>query len=399
MTAIKLNDLALQWEAIKEECLPKINKFLESGYYIGNPIIAEFEENFAEYIGTEFAVAVSNGTDALKLSLQSLELTGKTCVLMPANTYIANAFAASYFNYEIKLIDCDQYYGIKISHLHAWLAGNREKYDNVIVMGVHLYGYPVNIERLKSLCVLYKVYLIEDCSQAHGAMVRVGKVGNFGELSVFSCYAAKNLGAAGECGVITTNHSDLKDILLKLRNMGEEQKYIHTRIGWNNRPQAFQCIILNEKLKYLDEWNSYRSRIAERYNKLLKNLPIMLPKEPDWAVISVFHLYVIRTNKRNELQSFLSKKEIETGIHYPVPISKAPAYDHSNPEYHYADYFSVSTPTPNQNNAASHYSSLQNLINTHKWQNQLLSLPMHPFLTDNEVDYVASSIEEFFNEK
>ena len=370
---VKFNDVASQWEVIKKDCLPKITSFLESGKYIGHESIEEFEKNFANYIGCNYAIAVSNGTDALKLSLAALELKGKTCVVIPANTFISNAFAASYFGYDLKLIDCTDYYGMKTSDLHAWFAGRREEYDNVVVVPVHLYGYPTQMERVISLCNLYNAYLIEDCSQAHGAMIRLGKVGNFGDCGVFSCYAGKNLGAAGEGGVITTNNEEFNNKLKNLRDLGSPEKHIHSKLGWNNRPQAIQCIILNEKLKYLDEWNSYRSYAAEIYNKLLKDTPVITPTEPKWAVVSSFHLYVIRTEKRQELQDFLSTKGIQTGIHYPIPIGEAEYYKTSNLV------------------TKAH-------INTPAWKDQLLSLPMHPFLEDEEIHYVCRNIKEFFDD-
>ena len=370
---IKFNDVAAQWDVIKEECLPKIEKYLEYGDYIENEIVNEFEYNFANYIGCTYAIAVSNGTNALKLSLQALNLQGRTCVIIPANTFISNAFAASYFNYDLKLIDCDDFYGMKLDDLHAWFAGKRENYDNVVVVPVHLYGYPSNLERIMSLCNLYQAYVIEDCSQAHGAMIRIGKVGNFGELNVFSCYAGKNLGAAGEAAVITTNNDELNTAVRELRNLGSPAKYLHSKLGWNDRPQGIQCLILNEKLKYLDEWNSYRSRAAELYNKLLKDTPVITPKEPDWSVLSAFHLYVIRTQKRQELKDFLNAKDIQTGIHYPIPIGESKYYENDN-------------------------LVTQGHINTTAWKDQLLSLPMHPFLKDEEIEYVCSHIREFFND-
>ena len=370
---VKFNNVAAQWDVIKEECLPKIEKFLEYGDYIENEIVNEFEYNFANYIGCNHAVAVSNGTNALKLSIQALNLQERTCVIIPANTFISNAFAASYFNYDLKLIDCDDFYGMKVHDLHAWFASKRENYDNVVVIPVHLYGYPSNIQRIRDLCNVYAAYIIEDCSQAHGTMIRLGKVGNFGELGVFSCYAGKNLGAAGEAAIITTNNSDLDITIKELRNLGSITKYTHSKLGWNDRPQGIQCLILNEKLKYLDEWNSYRSRAAELYNKLLKDTPVITPKEPKWSVVSVFHLYVIRTQKRQELKDFLTTKGIQTSIHYPTPIGESMYYKKDN---------LVTT---------AH-------TNTSAWKDQLLSLPMHPFLKDEEIEYVCSHIRKFFDD-
>ena len=371
---VKFSDIAAQWKVIKKDCLPKIEDFLESGNYIGNSIIEEFENNFADYIGCKYAVGVSNGTNALKLSTQSLLPKGRVCVIIPANTFISNALAVSYFNYDLKLIDCDEFYGMKVHDLHAWFAGKRENYDSVIVVPVHLYGYPANIQRIRDLCNLYDARIIEDCSQAHGATIRIGKVGNFGDLGVFSCYASKNLGAAGEGAIITTNNNQLYQSLKELRDLGSSQKYQNRILGWNDRPHAIQCIILNEKLKYLDEWNSNRSYAAEQYNKQLKDLPIILPKEPEWSVVSVSHLYVIRTEQRDELQQFLNKKDIQTGIHYPIPIGEQELYKNDN-------------------------LTTKGIINTMDWKDKLLSLPMHPFLTDDEINYVCTSIKEFYNNK
>ena len=263
---------------------------------------------------------------------------------------------------------------MKVENLHAWFAGKRENYDSVIVVPVHLYGYRANIQRIRDLCNLYDARIIEDCSQAHGATIRIGKVGNFGDLGVFSCYASKNLGAAGEGAIITTNNNQLNQSLKELRDLGSSQKYQNRILGWNDRPHAIQCIILNEKLKYLDQWNSNRSYAAEQYNKQLKDLPIILPIEPEWSVVSVSHLYVIRTEQRDELQQFLNKKDIQTGIHYPIPIGEQELYKNDN-------------------------LTTKGIINTMDWKDKLLSLPMHPFLTDDEINYVCTSIKEFYNNK
>ena len=152
------------------------------------------------------------------------------------------------------------------------------------------------------------------------------------------------------------------------------QKYKNRVLGWNDRPQAIQCLILNEKLKYLDEWNSNRGYAAEQYNKQLKDLPIILPVEPQWSTVSVHHLYVIRTEQRDELQQFLRKKDIQTGIHYPIPIGEQELYKKDN-------------------------LTTKGIINTMDWKDKLLSLPMHPFLTDDEINYVCTSIKEFYNNK
>ena len=211
------NDLGAQWSQIELSALPKVIDLLRSGQYVGGKKIEEFEKHFSEYTGTRYTVGTSNGTDALKLSLQALQLSGTVDVVMSANTFIADAFAVSYqknAEYSISLIDHDDYYQLDCDLLESHLLASRHKFDHCVIMAVHLYGHPVNMKRVTELSKKYGCFVIEDASQAHGARCFGSHVGNFSDMCAYSLYPGKNLGAAGDAGAITCTDESYRDRLL-----------------------------------------------------------------------------------------------------------------------------------------------------------------------------------------
>lgn len=369
---IKFNDLTKQWHEIKEEVMPELDSFFESSAYICGPYLERFEKEFSEWTGRKYSVGVSNGTDGLKLAIQSFNFyDGKTDVIMPANTFIADPFAVSHQvkgDYHITLIDHDDYYQMDLQLLEEYLSSNRERYDNCIVIPVHLYGHPTNMKKLNEITSKYNCKIIEDASQAHGAITNGEMVGKYADMTVYSLYPGKNLGAIGDAGIVTTDNEEYKNRLVSLRNYGSPQKYHHDDIGWNHRMDPIQAVILSAKLKHLDKWNKMKQPIAKKYNELLSDI-VITPKIDNHVDLHVYHIYCIVVEDRENLQKFLSSKGIQNGIHYPIPIKDTPPYS-----------YLANEKTPN-----TQYNS-----------DKILSLPMHPWIQETEIEYVCSSIKQYY---
>ena len=370
---IKFNDLSKQWDMIKDHTNPRLEELFKNSDFIGGKAIEQFEQNFANYIGTKYAVGCSSGTDALKLSLASFQLKSPCGIIIPANTFIATALAVTYLydlESELALIDCDEYYQINTDLLELYLENNRKKWNDCVIIPVHLYGHPVDIKKIMELAKTYNCLILEDSSQAHGAMVLNKKVGGFGDLSAFSLYPGKNLGAAGDAGIITTNSEDLYEKIKALRNYGSRVKYYYEFKGWNNRMDTIQAIITDEKLIHLDNWNNKRIEVANKYNNILKDNPnIICPRSAPYINKQVYHIYAIRVKNRDKFQEYLRNHDIPTVIHYPIPIQKTKPFQ-------YLDKF--------------------NNNNTIQFSDELISLPIHPFLNDEEIEYITQIITNFF---
>ena len=370
---IMFNDLSKQWDVIKEDITPRLEALFKKSDFIGGKAVGEFEKNFARYCGTKFAIGVSNGTDALKLSLAAFKLESPCGVIIPANTFIATALPIMYLcdiNFDLVLIDCDQYYQIDVELLELYLKKNRNKWKSCVIIPVHLFGHPANMKRVLEIAEEFDCIILEDSSQAHGAIVLNKKVGGFGDVSAFSLYPGKNLGAAGDAGVITTNDEELYNKIKSLRNYGSSIKYYYDFKGWNNRLDTIQAIVVDEKLKYLDTWNDMRIEKGRKYDDLLKdNNYVITPKTAPYINKQIFHIYAIRVKERDKLQTYLRENNIPNIIHYPIPIEKTKPFKH-------LEYFDNKR--------------------TKQYADEMISLPMHPFLTDEEIDYIVGKINAFF---
>jgi dTDP-4-amino-4,6-dideoxygalactose transaminase len=388
MRTVKFNDLSAQWASISNETMPKIKEFLEEGYYIGGKHVEAFEAEFAAYTGSKCAIGTSNGSDGLKLAIEALNLRGRVDVILPANGFMADVFAAKYqvnAEYKVTFIDNDEYFQMDVDKLKAHLQGQNRGWSTII-LPVHLYGHPSNMDQIHELARMHGAYLIEDASQAQGAKCNGKMVGSWGDITVYSLYPGKNLGAAGDAGVITTNNETLRDRLFMLRNYGSPQKYHHDIDGWNHRLDPIQAIILSAKLPHLDAWNARRREIHDMYQAKLEHLNVwsvhnlenhsdptrklFLPKTAPYASENVHHIFPILCYKRDELMKFLETKGIPTIIHYPIALEKCLCNDGMKIDY------------KNSN-------ALRNA-------DMLLSLPIHPFMENDEVEYVCASINEFF---
>lgn len=378
MKPIKFNDLSAQWDVIDSITMPKVQEFLRNGYYIGGPHVEAFENEFAAYTGSKYAIGTSNGSDGLKLAIEALDLKGNTNVIVPANGFMADVFAAKYQKgyFQITFIDHDEYFQMDVDKLEKHVESTRGSFNNTVILPVHLYGHPANMERIADIANRKKAYLIEDASQAQGAMCNGKMVGSWGDITVYSLYPGKNLGACGDAGIMTTNNEFYKDRLMMLRNYGSPKKYHHDIDGWNHRLDPIQAIILSEKLKYLDKWNEIRSTIASAYLDNLKDVSaIELPKTAEYVTVNAHHIFAILVEDatiRHELIGYLEDNGVPTIIHYPIALQDCKCNK---------DLWGVKwqvNPLAQRN------------------QNRLLSLPMHPFMQLEQVDYICNVIKSFY---
>jgi dTDP-4-amino-4,6-dideoxygalactose transaminase len=356
-------DLTKEYRALKKEIDEVIIEVLESGRFILGPKLEKFEKNFAEYIGCKHGIGVASGTDALVLALKSLELPKGSEVITQSFTFISVADAI--VKNDLKPVFCDveeSSYNMRADEIKKLI---NEKTKAIIVN--HMFGLPAEIEEIVDLAKEKNIWVIEDASHAHGALYKNKKVGSFGDIACFSLYPAKILGAYGDAGIITTNDDDLAEKLRMYRNYGQKVKYYHEFIGYNSRLDEIQAAILDVKLKRLEEYIIKRREIASIYKEELEGL-VEFQEEKNY-MRHVYSYFVIRTEKRDELKSFLEKNGIETIIHYPIPIHKQKAYK---------EYNSISLPI------------------SERVARQVLSLPIHPYMEDIEIRYVIENIKKFF---
>jgi dTDP-4-amino-4,6-dideoxygalactose transaminase len=361
-------DLTAQYAALSNQLQTAITSVLERGDFILGQDVSLFEEEFAAYCEARHAVAVSSGTAALELTLRALGIGPGHEVITAANTFIATTLAISYVGAQPVLVDVDpQTYNIDIQQVEQAITARSRA-----IMPVHLYGQPADMDSIVEIANRHGLVVIEDACQAHGARYKGERVGAIGRAGAFSFYPSKNLGAYGDAGLVVTNDEWLASEVRILRNYGQHQKYHHLMRGYNHRMDTLQAAVLRVKLGYLDSWLLARREHAQRYGQRLATTPVITPSEPDFAH-SVYHLYVIRVEKRDELAACLRRQGIQTGIHYPIPI-------HLQPAYRDLGYGKGSFPV------------------SESYAGQILSLPMYAELSDDAIDNVAAAIEEFFDE-
>ncbi len=365
MGKIPCLDLSKQHAQVKDEIFQAFEKVYAKTAFSGGPFVEEFEKSFAAFCGTEYAVGVNNGTSALHLAMLAIGIEAGDEVIIPANTFIATAWGISYVGGIPVFVDCTtDTWQIDISKIEEKITPKTKA-----IIGVHLYGQPFDIDGVKAICKKHNLHFIEDAAQAQGAKYKGKEVGGFGDLACFSFYPGKNLGACGEAGGITTNTNEYYDHLLSLRNHGSIVRYYHDEVGFNMRMGGLEGASLNIKLKYLPDWNAKRKEIAKRYFNEITNPKIQMQKQPDWSD-SIFHLFVITTEKRAELISYLNEKNIFPGLHYPVPCHLQKAYAHLN--YKEGDM-------PNSEYLANH----------------CISLPMYAELLPEEQSFVISVLNNY----
>ncbi|MGZ4986091.1 MAG: DegT/DnrJ/EryC1/StrS family aminotransferase, partial [Chthoniobacterales bacterium] len=311
--------------AQKNEIDAAIARVLDSGHYILGDAVASFEKEWAAYVGTAHAIGVGNGTDALELALRSLGIGAGDTVITTSNTAVATVAAIELSGASALLVDVDET-TLTISPLviAEALAQNSKRHVRAIIP-VHLYGQPADMPAIMKLAAQHGLGVIEDCAQAHGAMIGERKVGTFGDSGAFSFYPTKNLAALGDGGAVVTNDDSLGQRLRELRAYGWRERYISEHAGMNSRLDEMQAAILRVRLSLLDSDNARRAAIARQYHDSLGDLPLRLPvSRPDEK--HVYHQFTIRSQRRDELRSFLANKNIQTALLYPQPIHQQPAY-------------------------------------------------------------------------
>ena len=315
---IKFLNILNQDRVLKNKILQDITKVINNSSFILGDSVFEFEKNFAKYCNAKYAIGCANGTDALTIALKILNLPKNSEVIIPAMTYCSTAFSVINSGLKPILVDID-------SNKPTISASKiKEKITNKtrVIMPVHLYGSVVDINEIKKLIKGKKILIIDDCSQSHGAMLKNKKVGSLADISCFSLYPGKNLGAYGDAGVITTNSKFFYNKIRNFRNLGSIKKFIHTQIGFNSRMDTIQAAILNNKLKLLDFYNKKKQNIAKKYDRLIKNKKII---SLIYSPSSVYHQYVVVVKNRNSLIKYLIKNKIEYGLHYPKSINQIKA--------------------------------------------------------------------------
>ncbi len=314
-------DLGAAYREIKPEIDAAVQRVLDSGWYILGPEVEAFEEEWAEYCGAEHAVGLANGLDALVLALRALDVGTGDEVIVPSNTYIATWLAVSAVGATPVPVEPDPAtHNIDPDRIEAAMTERTKA-----ILPVHLYGQPADLDPILKLARARGVAVVEDAAQAHGARYKGKRIGAHGDIVCWSFYPGKNLGALGDAGAVTTNNPDLADRIRVLRNYGSRVKYVNEVQGGNSRLDPVQAAALRVKLVYLEEWTSRRSAIADFYLKGLADTDLILPHVPDWAD-PAWHLFVVRSARRESLQTQLAKANIGTLIHYPIPPHMQEAY-------------------------------------------------------------------------
>ena len=344
-----------------------INTFRIGWYLLGNEV-KTFEENLAKYVGSRYAIGVANGLDALRLILRAYIEMGVMKkgdeIIVPANTYIASILAISDNGLIPVLVEPSiDNYNINVNKIEEKFTENTKG-----ILIVHLYGRVVFSDQLKELAKKRRLKIIEDNAQAIGAKWQNISTGNLGDAAGFSFYPGKNLGALGDAGGITTNDEDLAKTIRALANYGSNQKYVNIYQGLNSRLDEIQAAVLDVKLKYIDSENDRRKEIAARYIAEIKNPNIILPENPHDTAEHVWHIFILRTEKRDVLQTYLTDNDIQTIIHYPIPPHKQEAYKEWN---------NLSFPI------------------TEKIHNEVLSLPISPIMDEEEVSTIINCLNNF----
>ena len=358
-------DLKRQYSSIKQEIDAAIQDVLDNTAFIMGENVENFENNFAEFCGVKHAVGVSSGTSALHLALLGAGIKAGDEVITVPNTFIATSEAISHAGAKPVFVDIDsETYNIDVSKIKNKITGKTKA-----VIPVHLYGQMAEMGPLMDIAEDNDLKIIEDSAQAHGAEYKGRKSGTIANAGCFSFYPGKNLGAYGDAGMVTTNDDEIAENVKILRDHGRSDKYEHKIIGFNHRIDALQAAILNVKLKHLNEWTDARRKNAKLYDELLGRCAVVTPVEKEYNK-HVYHLYVIRTKNREELQKHLKAQGISTGIHYPIPLHLQPAYSNLN---HKQGDFPI----------------------TEKYSGEILSLPMFAELTEHEIEYVVEKIKEF----
>jgi dTDP-4-amino-4,6-dideoxygalactose transaminase len=363
---IKFLDLQKQYHSIKGEIDAAISDVISTAAFVGGTFVPALEREFAQWTQAPYCIGVGNGTDALEIAIEALDLKPNSEIIVPGNSFIATSEAVTRCGHKVVFADVDQEcYTLSGESVRAKLTSK-----TAAVIPVHLYGHPCDMDALGSIASEHGLKVIEDCAQAHGAEFKGRRVGTIGDIGTFSFYPGKNLGAYGDAGAVTTANEALATKVRMIANHGRIAKYDHQFEGRSSRLDGLQAAILSAKLRHLDGWIERRIAIADRYLDGLKGISgLVLPARKNWAR-AVYHLFVVRTDRRDALAAHLKDREIQTGIHYPIALPKLQAY------------------------AALGQAGEDLFVN--RSDSQLLSLPIGEHMTMADADEVVRAIHDFF---
>ncbi|MBC7879032.1 MAG: DegT/DnrJ/EryC1/StrS family aminotransferase [Anaerolineales bacterium] len=364
---IPLVDLTAQYHSLKKEIDAAVLSTLESGHFILGPTVTKFEESIASYLGMDFGIGLASGTDALVLALRALNIGDGDEVIIPAYTFFATAGTVMSVGAKPIFVDVDPHsYQIDVNKIKDAITPKTK-----VIIPVHLYGHPAEMNPILEIARENGLKVIEDNAQAFGAEYQGKKTGTFGDIGCLSFFPTKNLGAFGDAGAVVTNDPSLAERMRMLRTHGWKKKYYSEEVGYNSRLDALQAAILQAKLPYVDTWNQKRLEISRRYSEQLAPVGIVVPVERDWAK-PVYHLYIIRTPRRDELQACLKQKGIASEVYYPLPPHLSipcRKFGYKEGDFPHAELASQQT----------------------------LALPLYPELTLSQQDEVVIAVREFMS--
>ena len=364
---VQFVDLGYQYEVIKDDVQASYAEIMPTSRFILGKEVGEFESAFAEYCETRHGIGVASGLDALEIALRALDIGPGDEVITAANTFIATALAISLAGAEPVLVETDEAtYNIDPAKIEAAITPATKA-----IMPVHLYGQPADMDPILEIAARHGLKVIEDASQSHGARYKGKRTGSMSDVAAFSLYPGKNLGAFGDAGVIVTSDDELAQRMRLLRNYGSSKKYHHEELGRNSRMATLQAAACKAKLPHLDGWNENRRRAAARYTEGLQGVGDVITPQVMEGVEHVFHLYVIRTKRRDELMARLQENEIDCIIHYPIPIHLQEAY--SGNGWSEGDF-----PL------------------TEQLAGEILSLPIYGSLSDEQIDHVVATVRSLW---
>ncbi|MBI5324880.1 MAG: DegT/DnrJ/EryC1/StrS family aminotransferase [Ignavibacteriae bacterium] len=365
---IKFVDLSRQYESIKSEIDAAISSVISETAFVGGKYVQIFAEEFSKFLGIKHCITCANGTDAIEIALKALGIGSEDEVIVPAHTWISTSEAVTLVGAKPVFADTlSYYYTINPREIEKLIT---EKTKAIIP--VHLYGLPADMDSIMLIAKKHNLFVIEDCAQSHGAKIDERFTGTFGDLATFSFYPSKNLGAYGDAGCIVTNNDGLAEKSALLSNHGQLIKHEHRIEGRNSRLDGIQAAILSVKLKYLNEWNEKRISSAKLYNDFLKDVRQVGTPSVIGGFTHVYYVYCIKAVDRDKLREYLLTKGIETAVHYPKILPGLDAYKYLNLS---GEDFRMSL----------------------EYQPYILSLPMYPELTSEEIKYICDSIKEFYS--
>lgn len=363
-TKIPLVDLQAQSRSIREEVIASITEVVDSCAFILGPQVKEFETTFAKYCQAKHCVGVANGTEALHMALRALDIGPGDEVITAGNSFAATAFAIGYVGAKAVFVDVDpDDYNIDVSLIEQAIS---EKTKAIIP--VHLYGQPARMNEIMEIAKRHNLKVVEDSAQGHGAEIDGKRAGSFGDIGCFSFYPGKNLGAYGDGGGCVTNDDALAEKLQLLRNYGQKVKNRHDMLAYNCRLDTMQAAVLNVKMKYIEQWTDSRGQVAEWYREALEDVDVVVPMQHS-NMRHVYHLFVVRHPQRDQILAQLAEEQIFGGVHYPRPLVEAQPFVDS-------PCFPAGLPVCS------------------KYAQEILSLPMYPEMTKDQVSYVALKLKE-----